>query len=308
MLGTRQTARLLEATNLAGAKLVLVGDYRQLPELAAGGTFRALASELSPLRLTENHRQVNAWDRDALDDLQHGDVARALDTYELQGRITISTDVSAQRESLVSAWWDSFSQATTQGTDTCRRRRSCSPPVLRWVVVRCQHAAKECSRHGQAPVGVDRAERCGIAYTWRLTTCESAQVVDSNVTEVYFARQREYSGCKTRFIELPKTPRTVILRSTTREGDHVDADHSVASHLCSSVYRGTASSSPSITVSPGRGLPNEPGAASLRRGCRASRGPECRLHPGSNTAEAGRPAQVARSRFSCLISCIGGSR
>jgi ATP-dependent exoDNAse (exonuclease V) alpha subunit len=116
---------LLEATNLPGAKLVLVGDYRQLPELAAGGTFRALASELSPLRLTENHRQVNAWDRDALDDLQHGDVARALDTYELQGRITISTDVSAQRESLVSAWWDSFSQATTQ-----RDRHVSSAPVM----------------------------------------------------------------------------------------------------------------------------------------------------------------------------------
>ena len=42
MLGTRQTLQLLEESNRAGAKLVLVGDHGQLPELAAGGTFRAL--------------------------------------------------------------------------------------------------------------------------------------------------------------------------------------------------------------------------------------------------------------------------
>ena len=106
MLGTRQLARLLEATRDAGAKLVLVGDHRQLPELAAGGTFRALARELSAVRLTENHRQEHAWERDALDDLRHGDVDRALDTYERHGRITFTQDGSRQRDALVSAWWD----------------------------------------------------------------------------------------------------------------------------------------------------------------------------------------------------------
>jgi ATP-dependent exoDNAse (exonuclease V) alpha subunit len=125
MLGTRQTARLLEATNLAGAKLVLVGDHRQLPELAAGGTFRALARELSAVRLTENHRQAHAWERDALDDLRHGDVDRALGSYDQQGRITITADATAQREELVGAWWDAFNH------DTDRRDRQVgSAPVM----------------------------------------------------------------------------------------------------------------------------------------------------------------------------------
>jgi conjugative relaxase-like TrwC/TraI family protein len=106
MLGTRQLARLLEATSDAGAKLVLVGDHRQLPELAAGGTFRALARELSAVRLTENHRQEHAWERAALDDLRHGEVDRALDTYERHGRITFTQDSSHQRDAVVSAWWD----------------------------------------------------------------------------------------------------------------------------------------------------------------------------------------------------------
>jgi ATP-dependent exoDNAse (exonuclease V) alpha subunit len=97
MRGTRQLARLLEATDGAGAKLVLVGDHRQLPELAAGGTFRVLARELSAVRLTENHRREPAWERDALDDLRHGDVDRALGTYEHHGRITFTQDSSRQR-------------------------------------------------------------------------------------------------------------------------------------------------------------------------------------------------------------------
>ncbi len=43
MLGTRPLARLLAHTRAADATLVLVGDHHQLPELTAGGAFRALA-------------------------------------------------------------------------------------------------------------------------------------------------------------------------------------------------------------------------------------------------------------------------
>jgi hypothetical protein len=59
----------------------LVGHHRQLPELAAGGTFRALARELAALRLTENRRQVQVWERGVLDELRAGDVAAAIETY-----------------------------------------------------------------------------------------------------------------------------------------------------------------------------------------------------------------------------------
>jgi ATP-dependent exoDNAse (exonuclease V) alpha subunit len=72
MLGTRPLARLLAHVEAADAKLVLVGDHRQLPELEAGGAFRSLASTLGAVELSQNRRQVQAWERSALDELCGG--------------------------------------------------------------------------------------------------------------------------------------------------------------------------------------------------------------------------------------------
>jgi ATP-dependent exoDNAse (exonuclease V) alpha subunit len=46
MVPTRALAEIVEHVERAGAKLVLVGDDRQLPEIGAGGTFGALARRL----------------------------------------------------------------------------------------------------------------------------------------------------------------------------------------------------------------------------------------------------------------------
>jgi hypothetical protein len=130
MLDTRRTLRLLEATNLAGAKLVLVGDHRQLPELAAGGTFRALARELSAVRLTQNHRQAHAWERDALDDLRHGDVgaARSTPTNSIGGSRSARTSPHNARPSSAPGGTHSTTRPANR-TEKCRRCRSCSPPA-----------------------------------------------------------------------------------------------------------------------------------------------------------------------------------
>jgi conjugative relaxase-like TrwC/TraI family protein len=48
MLGTRKLARLLDHAEAWQAAVVLVGDPRQLPEVAAGGAFSALARSLPP--------------------------------------------------------------------------------------------------------------------------------------------------------------------------------------------------------------------------------------------------------------------
>jgi ATP-dependent exoDNAse (exonuclease V) alpha subunit len=66
MVGTRDLAWLIDATIDAGAKLVLVGDDRQLPEIEAGGLFSALAGGLGALELTQVRRQHEQCDRDAL--------------------------------------------------------------------------------------------------------------------------------------------------------------------------------------------------------------------------------------------------
>jgi conjugative relaxase-like TrwC/TraI family protein len=105
MLPTRQLASLLAATEQAQGKLVLVGDHRQLPELAAGGAFRSLAHRLDPAVLRENRRQVQPWERAALDELRGGDVEPALAAYTAAGRVTTSSTGKLQRAALVAAWW-----------------------------------------------------------------------------------------------------------------------------------------------------------------------------------------------------------
>lgn len=86
MVGTRDLARLAEAADRADAKLVLVGDDRQLPEIQAGGAFHALAKRLPTSELQEVRRQHQAWDRQALDALRSGEVETVIeDLIEAEG-------------------------------------------------------------------------------------------------------------------------------------------------------------------------------------------------------------------------------
>ncbi len=78
MLGTRPLDELVRHTNAAGAKLVLVGDHAQLPEIDAGGVFRALASRTAAIRLDVNRRQEREADRELLDLWRSGQLRQAL--------------------------------------------------------------------------------------------------------------------------------------------------------------------------------------------------------------------------------------
>jgi ATP-dependent exoDNAse (exonuclease V) alpha subunit len=63
----------------AEGKLVLVGDFRQLPEIEAGGVFGALAVRCPPIELRDNWRQERDWEREALELLRAGDPADVAD-------------------------------------------------------------------------------------------------------------------------------------------------------------------------------------------------------------------------------------
>ena len=57
MLGTRALARVAELAGEADAKVVLVGDHRQLPEIEAGGAFAGLVGNPHVATLSTNRRQ-----------------------------------------------------------------------------------------------------------------------------------------------------------------------------------------------------------------------------------------------------------
>jgi AAA domain/TrwC relaxase len=107
MVGTRQLARLIQAVDAADAKLVLIGDDRQLPEIEAGGLFRALADRGHALELKEVRRQHDAWDRAALAELRSGDVGRFARAYTDHGRVVghraMSGETGLTRAALMTA-------------------------------------------------------------------------------------------------------------------------------------------------------------------------------------------------------------
>jgi conjugative relaxase-like TrwC/TraI family protein len=98
MVGTRELHRLIAHTAAAHAKLVLVGDPHQLPEINAGGLFGALAERLPAIRLTDNQRQREQWERDALDQLRAGLTGPALTAYAAHDRIRTAADPVALAE------------------------------------------------------------------------------------------------------------------------------------------------------------------------------------------------------------------
>lgn len=110
MVGTRTLARLMELAETSQTKVVLVGDHHQLPELQAGGTFAGLATRLDPIELTQNRRQHELWERDALDELRDGDLATAVEAYGQHGRVRVADTVEAVREQLVGEWWQAVDE------------------------------------------------------------------------------------------------------------------------------------------------------------------------------------------------------
>ena len=105
MVGTRDLHRLLVATTRTGAKLVLVGDHKQLAEIEAGGLFAGLARSLGAAELTENRRlQVPAQAATALA-LRNGDVDRALLRLHRTGGMTVGENADRLRSTLAEDWF-----------------------------------------------------------------------------------------------------------------------------------------------------------------------------------------------------------
>ncbi len=104
MAATRTTARLLEAAERAGAKVVAIGDPGQLASVQAGGWLRAVGREVGALRLTEVMRQRDPAERRALAALHDRIPDRYLDWATQAGRVDTFDDAAGAREAAVAEW------------------------------------------------------------------------------------------------------------------------------------------------------------------------------------------------------------
>jgi conjugative relaxase-like TrwC/TraI family protein len=111
MVGSRKLTRLLEHAQRAEAKVVLVGDDRQLAPIDAGGGFRALRLRLGTSELTENRRQQQAWEREALELVRSGLVEEAVAAYQAHDRVGAADSKPAATLALLQDWWAAFQQA-----------------------------------------------------------------------------------------------------------------------------------------------------------------------------------------------------
>jgi conjugative relaxase-like TrwC/TraI family protein len=108
MLGSRKLARLLDHAQHAGAKVVLVGDDRQLASIEAGGGFRGLRLRLGASVLRENRRQQQPWEHQALAAMRDGDVDQAVAAYREHGRLVAAETPGQLKQALLADWWQAF--------------------------------------------------------------------------------------------------------------------------------------------------------------------------------------------------------
>jgi hypothetical protein len=110
MLGSRKLARLLDYAAEARSKIVLVGDDKQLAAIEAGGGFRGLRLRLGASTLTENRRQAEPWEREAVEHLRDGNIDAALNAYREHDRLVAVETPGQLKETMLSDWWQSFQQ------------------------------------------------------------------------------------------------------------------------------------------------------------------------------------------------------
>jgi conjugative relaxase-like TrwC/TraI family protein len=111
MVGSRKLTRLLEHAERDGAKVVLIGDDRQLAAIDAGGGFRALRVRLGASELTENRRQLHAWQREAIELVRQGEVDQAVKLYRAHGRVVAAESKQELALALLNDWWQAYQEA-----------------------------------------------------------------------------------------------------------------------------------------------------------------------------------------------------
>ena len=86
--------RLIEES---GAKLVAVGDGKQLPSIGPGGMFDRLTAHARSAELQGIHRTSDPAERQAWAALRRGEPEKAMAHYQAEGRLFFMDDRRARR-------------------------------------------------------------------------------------------------------------------------------------------------------------------------------------------------------------------
>lgn len=113
MVGSRQLGRVLEQADRAGAKVVLVGDARQLQPIEAGAAFRAIAERVGVVEIETIRRQQEAWARQASQDFARGRVGAGLEAYRRRGQVELVGSREEAKAALARDWMEHRGQGSS---------------------------------------------------------------------------------------------------------------------------------------------------------------------------------------------------
>lgn len=124
MAETRVLAPVLRLVEEADGKVILVGDPAQLPAVGAGGLYATLRDQLGAVRLTENRRQHEPAERDALSQLRDGDAEGYLGHAAREDRLLVADDATQAKERLLADWWSAARQGNLREVVMLAHRRA----------------------------------------------------------------------------------------------------------------------------------------------------------------------------------------
>ncbi len=104
MLDSQRYERLMRQAADARAKVILVGDDRQLASIERGGMFTALKERHGSVEITKVRRQGEEWQRTASEDFASGRIAEGIRAYAGHGHVHWSGSLDESRARLLSDW------------------------------------------------------------------------------------------------------------------------------------------------------------------------------------------------------------
>ena len=114
MIGSEKAALLIEQVQKSGAKLVLVGDDKQIAPIESGTPFSKFKEEIQTSSILTIRRQSEEWQRVAATQIREGDVNTALCSYEENNCIHHSTTWKKLSSEMVNHYLSERQEGKTQ--------------------------------------------------------------------------------------------------------------------------------------------------------------------------------------------------
>ncbi|HMJ77359.1 MAG TPA: MobF family relaxase [Iamia sp.] len=214
--------RLVSSVERARAKVVLVGDPRQLSAIGPGGAVASLLDRHPELLtvLDHNVRQRDPAERAALAELRHGDVHAAVDWYLARGRTALSTNRTEALAGMVDAW----AADVDAGHDTA---------LLAWRrddVRDLNRLARDLHRDQSRVSGPELSAPGGRRYARGDQIVVLAPLPDEGLvtSERLTVTDVDLPGARLR--ALSSEDRPVILSGEAIDGEHLDHGYAVTVH------------------------------------------------------------------------------